>query len=87
MGRYVNTTSRGFIGRSMNEKCDGIIADGGKEISTPRQFVNNLVVVVDNGHMGTAKFVETPRDLEVSKVNDGRKKRWFVWNNVEEFAE
>jgi hypothetical protein len=87
MGSYVNKTTRGFLGKSSGEKCDGILSDGGKEITTPKVFVRNLVVVVDNGHFGAAKYVDTIRDLEMCKQPDGRAKRWFVWDKVEYYAE
>ena len=32
MGKYVNITSRSTLGTSYGSKCDGLIADGAKEL-------------------------------------------------------
>ena len=86
MGRYINKTSKGAIGRSATAKCDAIMADGGIEIPTPRTFSNGLVCVVDNGMFGAAAYAYSSEEMEVFKRNDGRRKRWFFWNDAEEFA-
>ena len=87
MGRYVNKTSRGAVGTSALAKFDAIVADGGKEIKTPKEFQPNLVCVVDNGMFGAAAYAYSPREMEVFKMPDGRPKRWLVWDKVEEFAD
>lgn len=88
MGRCVNTSSKGALGRSAGEKCDGIIADGGKEIKTPKDWQPNLVCVVDKGYVGTALFAYSEREMkEFQQSGDGRPKRWFVWDKVEHYAE
>jgi len=88
MGRYVNTSSKGALGRSAGEKCDGILADGGKEIKQPKEWQPNLVCVVDNGHFGAAAHAYSEREMKDFQMStDGRPKRWFVWDNVEAYAE
>lgn len=87
MGRYINKTTRGSVGTSAAAKCDAIIADGGKEIKTPKEFQPNLVCVVDNGMFGAAAHAYSEREMNVFKMNDGRPKRWFIWDKVEDFAD
>lgn len=87
MGRYINTTTRGALGRSATEKCDGIIADGAREIKSPKQFQPNLVCVVDNGFFGAAAHAYCEQEMNVfQNPKDGRPKRWFIWDKVSEFA-
>jgi len=88
MGKYVNINSKGSLGRSAGEKCDGILADGGKEIKTPKEWQPNLVCVVDNGHFGAAAHAYSEREMkDFQQPSDTRPKRWFVWDKVEQFAE
>lgn len=88
MGRYVNLTSKGALGRSAGEKCDGILADGGKEIRKPKEFQKNLVCVVDNGYFGAAAYAYSEREMKAFQLpDDTRPKRWFTWDKVEDYAE
>ncbi len=88
MGRYVNITSKGGLGTSAGAKCDGLLADGGKEIKEPINFQNNLVCVVDNGHFGAAAHAYSEREMKrFLNSKDGRPTRWFIWDKVEMYAE
>ena len=88
MRKYVNETTAGPIGASAKEKCDAILADGGKEIPTPKTFMEGLVCVVDNGRFGAAGYAYCEEEMKAFQVpTDFRNKRWFVWGNVTEFAE
>lgn len=86
MGKYINETSFGAIGTSASAKCASIIADGGIEISTPSEFIDNIVCVVDNGYFGAAAYAYDKNELSVFKRFDGRPKRWFIWDKVKQFA-
>lgn len=87
MGRYVNSTSFGNLGSSADSKCHGILADGAKEISSPTEFQPNLVCVVDNGMFAAAAYAYCESEMNTFLRPDGRPKRWFIWDKVEEFAE
>lgn len=87
MGRYINKTTRGSVGTSATAKCDAIIADGAKEIKAPKEFQPNLVCVVDNGMFGAAAHAYSEREMKCFLQPDGRPKRWFVWDKVEDFAD
>jgi hypothetical protein len=88
MGRYVNSTSEGMIGASAKDKCNAIIADGGLEIPTPREFITNLVCVVNNGTFGAAGYAYDEREMKsFQDPRDHRPIRWFIWNKVEQFAQ
>lgn len=87
MGKYVNTSSRGPIGTSFGAKCDNLIADGAKEIKSPKQFQKNLVCVVDNGPFGAAGYAYCESEMRAfQNPGDKRPKRWFIWDKVEEYA-
>jgi len=88
MERYVKLTSKGVLGRSAGEKCDSIIADGGKEIRQPKEWIPNLVCVVDNGFFGAAAYAYSENEMKVfQQSTDGRSKRWLVWDKVEIYAQ
>ena len=88
MGRYVNHTSKGSVGSSAKEKCDAIIADGGVEIPVPKEFVPNLVCVVNNGMFGAAAYAYNEREMkDFQDTRDHRPVRWFIWDKVEQFAQ
>ena len=87
MGKYINQTSKGAVGTSATAKCDALLADGAKEIKRPKDFVKNLVCVVDNGYFGAAAHAYTESELKAFQLpNDTRPKRWFIWDKVEEYA-
>jgi hypothetical protein len=86
MGKYINQTSNGGAGSSAKSKCDSILADGATEIPAPTEFVPNLVCVVDNGLFGAAAHAYSEDEMNVFLRPDGRPKRWFIWDKVEQFA-
>ena len=87
MGKYVNHTSLGSVGSSADSKCHAILADGAIEISKPIEFVPNLVCVVNNGLFGAAAYAYDEREFKNFNVpGDNRPKRWFIWDEVENFA-
>ena len=87
MGKYVNETSKGQVGVSFNAKCQALLEDGATLIPTPTKFVENLVCVVDNGFFTAAGYAYDQREFDdFSDSNDPRRKRWFVWDKVKEFA-
>ena len=78
MGYYINEDSTG-TNIELN-KCAGIINDGGKEISQPTEFTEDLVCVVNNGFFEAAGYCYSPKEFEVfSDATDRRSKRWFIY--------
>lgn len=86
MGKYVNHTSAGAVGASADSKCQAIINDGGIEIPEPKEFIPNLVCVVNNGMFGAAAYAYNESEFNCFKRPDGRPKRWFTWHVVEQYA-
>lgn len=87
MGKYVNYTSSGNIGGSASAKCEALIEDGAVEITTPDKFMDNLVCVVDNGFFGAAAYAYSENEFRVfMDPYDGRPKRWFIWDKVQNYA-
>lgn len=87
MGKYINHTSKGFIDRSsMQDKCDAIIEDGAIEINQPKEYVENLVCVVDNIYFAAAAYAHSESEMNSFLRSDGRTKRWFIWDKVSNFA-
>ena len=87
MGKYINHTSKGSVDTSAESKCQAILNDGGVEIPEPKEFVPNLVCVVNNGMFGAAAYAYNEREFDRFKQpHDLRPKRWFIWDNVEIFA-
>lgn len=88
MGKYINQTSNGMIGASANSKALAIIADGGQAIPQPKEFVPNLVCVVDNLMFGAAAYCYNEGEFRVfTDPSDARPKKWFIWDKVKDFAQ
>jgi hypothetical protein len=87
MGYYINQTQNGSIGTSFTEKCEALLNAGAVEIEKPKEFIANLVCVVDNVFFGAAAHIYNQDELrDFTMPDDKRLKRFFVWDNVEEFA-
>lgn len=88
MGKYINKTSKCMVGSSARDKCLAILEDGGVEIDEPKNFIQNLVCVVDNGYFGAAAYAYSEQEMKCfQNSSDTRNKRWFIWENVILFAE
>ncbi len=87
MGKYINQTSKGFVGTSANEKALSLIQDGAQAIPQPKTFIANLVCVIDNGIFGAAGYIYNEGEFRVfADPTDTRLKKWFIWDKVEQFA-
>lgn len=87
MGQYINQTQNGVLGTSFVQKCEGLLKLGATEINVPKEFVPNLVCVLDNVLFGAAAFIYNEDELKVfTDPSDERPKRYFIWDKVEEFA-
>jgi len=87
MGKYINQTSKGDVGTSAGAKCRAIMEDGAIIISQPKEFMPNLVCVIDNGFFGAAAYVYSEKEfVEFNHPSDTRPKRWFIWDKVKDYA-
>ena len=87
MGFYINHTSSGIRLPDCN-KATLILMDGAEEISEPKEFVDNLVCIVENGPFDTfsgtafdaALYCYNEKEfLVASNPDDHRRKRWFIY--------
>ena len=86
MGYYVNQTSNG-VGLPAGDKADYLILDGGKEIPRPKEFVPNLICVVENSMFDAALFCYSKEEMEVAlNPQDPRPKRWIIHPKAAELA-
>jgi hypothetical protein len=87
MGKYINQTSKGAIQASAGAKARAILEDGAIFIPQPKEFVPNLVCIVDNGFFGAAAYCYSEEEFKVfNDPSDHRPKKWFIWDKVEKFA-
>lgn len=87
MGKYVNNTSKGPLGSSFMEKCNGLMEDGAVKVN-PTEFQENLVCVVDNFIFAAAGYAYSESEFRAFNIDsDTRPKQWFVYENVEQFAD
>ncbi len=86
MGKYINKTSNGTLGISFNAKKQGLIADGAKQVD-PKEYVENMVCIVDNGFFAAAAYVYSEKEFKDFSHEDGRHKEFFVYDKAIEFAD
>ncbi len=87
MGKYINAIDGEAIGASSTQKCNSLANGGAEEISQPKEFVPNLVCVVDNGLFAAAAYCYDEKEfINFTQLTDFRPKRWFTWDRVEKFA-
>ncbi len=83
MGYYVNTNSKGEpLGRL---KVEGLLADGGTMVDG-KEFLPNLICVVDNGVFMAAGYCYSEQEYQEFKNPDGRRKSWIVHPQAKELS-
>lgn len=89
MGKYINFINGKHIGTSYEQKCQAILDAGGEEISTPTEFKEDLVCVVDNnGLFAAAGYAYDEREMEHFKNHtNGRPTKWFILKDVETYVD
>jgi len=87
MGYYIDFNSKGdFLPRL--GKADVIIKDGGREIPVPSSFQENLVCVIENLQFDAALYCYCQSEFEyVRDLQDGRYKRWIIYDHAKELAD
>ena len=86
MGKYINSINDITLPSSADGKCERLLMIGATEVDGS-EYHPNLVCVVDNGHFGAAGWAFDEREYEVFSRDDGRSKRWFIVDNVEEHVD
>jgi len=86
MGYYINQNSNGTQ-LPHCDKADYLLLDGAVEISPPKEFVPNLICVVENGPFDAALFCYSKDEMEVAlNPRDKRPKRWLIHPKAAELA-
>jgi hypothetical protein len=85
MGYYLNRDSAGSALPSVG-KANALIRDGGFEVSTPYEFVENLVCVIENGMFDAALYCYSEDEFREAKYPCGRKKRWIIHKRAAEIS-
>jgi hypothetical protein len=79
MGLYVNHNSAGML-LPANNKADYLLLDGGEEIPEPKEFVQNLICVIENGPFDAALYCYKKSEMDIAKnPQDSRPKRWIIY--------
>ena len=87
MGKYISYTSQGFAGTTFAEKSEAIKADGATPIEEPKEWKENLVVVVDNESFAAVAYAHNEAELIRFKSHyDGRIYQWYNYPNASQFA-
>jgi len=85
MGKYVNDINGVALGSSFRSKCDTLVEQGAKEVNG-LNFEEDLVCVVDNGNFAAAGYAYDEGEYEEFTREDGRPKRWFIVEGVEDLV-
>jgi len=86
MGFYINQNSKGVLLPPIN-KADYLILDGGKEIPQPKEWIENLVCVVENGMFDAAGYVYSKQEFEDwTYKEDNRPKRWIIYEHAKKLS-
>jgi len=86
MGFYINHNSNG-VSLPARDKADYLILDGGTEISEPKQWVPNLVCVVENEMFDAAGYVYSEDELiAFTNPHDYRPKQWIIYPRAAELS-
>ena len=89
MGKYINKNSKGeFIGSSFRSKIKSLLEEGAVEISTPTEWKEGLVVVVDNFAFGAAAYAYSEDEMNyfITGMN-GRPFQWLYLENAKNLEE
>ena len=86
MGYYIDKTSKGTTLPACN-KANNLILDGAVEISEPKEFVENLVCVIENTYFDAALYCYCENEMNIVKdPRDYRSKRWIIHPKAAELA-
>lgn len=82
MGYYIDMTSKGVQLPATN-KADYLILDGAVEIPEPKEFVDNLVCVMENGPFDAAGYAFNKAEFKAfTYPGDYRPKRWLIYEHA-----
>ena len=82
MGYYINKNSKGENLQPHN-KAYQLISDGAKEINNPRQVVDDMVCVVENGMFDAAAYIYNQKEFEAfNDPIDLRRKTWLKYEHA-----
>ena len=87
MGRYINVIDDEHIGHTFVQKCSSLEKAGAIPIDPEDEFVDNMVVVIDNGHFAAAAYAYNKREFEgFIAPYDVRPKQWYQYEYADRDA-
>ena len=88
MGKYINYNSAGILlDASFSAKLKALKLDGAKEISEPKEFTDDLVLLGDNGAWGFAAYIYSANELEEFKIQiRDRRHQWLKYEHAKDTA-
>lgn len=86
MGKYITTVNGVSLGTTFKEKCENLLKVGATE-TTPNEFKENLICVVDNKVYGAVGYAYSDAERIYFRAPDGRPRKWFTLPDAEKWVD
>jgi hypothetical protein len=89
MGYYINKNSQGESLPVFN-KALALVADGAKVINQPREWMPNLVCVIESSTHDAALYIDDERTFQMvlnsKRMGDQRETTWLVYEHAHKLS-
>tara|TARA_R110000851_G_scaffold78000_5_gene172056 strand:+ start:442 stop:711 length:270 start_codon:yes stop_codon:yes gene_type:complete len=88
MGKYINYNSKKkLLNGSYLNKLNTLKKDGAIVIPRPEKFVNNLILIGNNGPWGFAAYMYSKEEFHAYKDDlNGREHTWLLYEHAKNVA-